>query len=604
LNNTASFKYIIITVFFCSIIISDSFSQTIDTALYRKDNLGSQKNRKKNTILDGNNIVTLAYNNGEMGQYPFSPSFRWPNDSTGLNYFDGLSLLIGAEAITNKGMSIHSLETYYREQMDNPNSYSGIPHTLLDEPLGFAPVSGYVSSSSDEFAKSNDPSTWPEKWPSALNLSESQNEKWINRLFPFSKSANLESFYVMDDSKDFEFTYPLPLARGRYYPIKSNAPKDGAPTSDELKYYYNPDIRKGLGLRVESSTFQWNTLKLKNALFVVNDIYNLSDYNYDKFALGLFVNSGIGGSTDNYDDIGIFDVQNNILAFYDHDGLVPGRPELRLGLCSIIFLETPGNVSNAIDDDDDSMVDESQTNGIDDDGDWDSNLNDIGKDGIANSNDEGEGDGIPTIGEPNFEVTDPDEVDMKRITAVNFSIIGGDIWPKNDEILWNILNSNSIDTVIRDDNIITVVASNGFSLPIQSKLRFSYAVIMGNDIPELYQNIKWAREAYSAGFTKESVEVGIQNNAKIKPNKIQLNQNYPNPFNPTTSISFNLPFQSDVSLKVYDLLGREIQTLHSGNLNSGLHRFSFNGSKLTSGIYFVKLISGDFSETKKMVLMK
>jgi len=604
MSNTASCKYIIITVFFCSILISDSFSQIIDTALYRKDNLGSQVNRKQ-TILDGNNIVTIAYNNGEIGQWPYSPSLKWPNDSTGLNYFDGLSLLIGAEAITNKGIQIHPLETYYREEMDNPNSYPGIPPSLLTEPLGFAPVSGYFNSSSSQFAKSNDPSTWPEKWPSALNLPESQNGKWINSLFPFSKSANLESFYVMDDSKDFEFTYPLPLARGRYYPIKYNEPKVGSTTSEELKLYYDPTIRKGLGLRIEAHTLQWNTPKLKNTLFIINDIYNLSSYSYNKIAVGLYLDPSLGGNNDNEGENAIFDSLNNILIFSDVNGFVPGRTNIRSGM---IYLETPGENSNSLDDDHDGIIDESQTNGIDDDGDWDVNLNDIGKDGIANTNDEGEGDGIPTIGEPNFEVTDPDEIDMKRITTVNTSKLVGktsdDIWPKNDEVVWKILSSNSINTGVQNNNIQVVTATNVFSLPVQNKIRFSYAVIFGKDSTEFYQNVKWAREAYGAGFTKESVEVGIQNKSNIKPGKIQLNQNYPNPFNPTTSISFNLPFQSDVSLKVYDLLGREIQTLHNGNLNSGIHRFSFNGSKLTSGIYFVKLISGEFSETKKMVLMK
>jgi len=584
------------------------FSQTIDTALYRKDNLGSIKNQKR-MVISGNNISTIIHNNGTIGKWPESPSFMWPNDSSGLNYIDGLTLLVSAEALTNKGQVIHPVETFYWEQMDNPFNFPGFPQSLSSEPLGFSPLSGYDNSEINFFARSDEPSSWPVIWSPALNLPESQNGNWLNRLFPFSQPANLETFYVMDDSKDFEFTYPFPSDRGRYYPVKNNEPTSGTTIPDELKQYtFNPSFRKGLGLRVESGTFQWNTSKLKNALFVINDIYNLSDFSYEKFVVGIYTDSGIGGTLDiESEEITYFDLVNNIAVLSDYGGKVPGRPDITLGIWGIVFIETPGNSNNSIDDDKDGIIDESQVNGIDDDNDWNLETDDIGADGLANTGDLGEADGIPTLGEPNFETTDADEIDMLRINSFSAIPVSDDgsesFWPKNDDVVWNTLNSNKISLFERGNDLKLIPSTNGLSLPVQSKIRLSYAIVFGIDSLDLVQNVKWAREAYSAGFTAGSIGVGVKEN-KMRPNKIQLNQNYPNPFNPTTSISFNLPFQSDVSLKVYDLLGREIQTLHNGNLNSGTHRFSFNGSKLTSGIYFVKLISGDFSETKKMVLMK
>ena len=83
-----------------------------------------------------------------------------------------------------------------------------------------------------------------------------------------------------------------------------------------------------------------------------------------------------------------------------------------------------------------------------------------------------------------------------------------------------------------------------------------------------------------------------------------LSQNYPNPFNPTTTFSFSIPRSENVSLKFYDILGNELETYINGNLNAGSYSVEFDGSKYSSGIYFYKLTSGSFTETKKMNLIK
>ncbi len=88
------------------------------------------------------------------------------------------------------------------------------------------------------------------------------------------------------------------------------------------------------------------------------------------------------------------------------------------------------------------------------------------------------------------------------------------------------------------------------------------------------------------------------------PESYILNQNYPNPFNPSTVITFNIPQQSRVSLKVYDMLGREVSVLANNDFSAGEHYVQFNAENLSSGVYFYNLVSGSFSETKKMVLLK
>lgn len=88
------------------------------------------------------------------------------------------------------------------------------------------------------------------------------------------------------------------------------------------------------------------------------------------------------------------------------------------------------------------------------------------------------------------------------------------------------------------------------------------------------------------------------------PEEFLLSQNYPNPFNPVTKIGYQLPINSSVTLKIYDVLGNEIETLVNKEQNSGRYEVEFEASKLTSGVYFYQLKSGSYLETRKMILMK
>lgn len=88
------------------------------------------------------------------------------------------------------------------------------------------------------------------------------------------------------------------------------------------------------------------------------------------------------------------------------------------------------------------------------------------------------------------------------------------------------------------------------------------------------------------------------------PNGFALSQNYPNPFNPSTRISFTIPQAGDVTLKVYDMLGREVAVLVNGTLPAGTHAATFDGTGMSSGIYLYELRSGNTRITNKMTLMK
>jgi len=103
--------------------------------------------------------------------------------------------------------------------------------------------------------------------------------------------------------------------------------------------------------------------------------------------------------------------------------------------------------------------------------------------------------------------------------------------------------------------------------------------------------------------------IGIQNISGEVPKSFSLGQNFPNPFNPSTKIRFQIPAiagttRGAVSLKIYDALGREIVTLVNEELNPGTYEIEWNAAKYTSGVYFYRLTSGDFSQTRKLVLVK
>ena len=94
------------------------------------------------------------------------------------------------------------------------------------------------------------------------------------------------------------------------------------------------------------------------------------------------------------------------------------------------------------------------------------------------------------------------------------------------------------------------------------------------------------------------------------PSQYILVQNYPNPFNPSTNINFSIPVSSFVTLKVFNIMGKEIEILVNENLYPGVYSFNFDAKDLASGIYFYKLTAGssreaeEFLEVKKMTLLK
>jgi len=107
--------------------------------------------------------------------------------------------------------------------------------------------------------------------------------------------------------------------------------------------------------------------------------------------------------------------------------------------------------------------------------------------------------------------------------------------------------------------------------------------------------------AYGGG---DSVAVGIVGNVPSLPDRFMLLQNYPNPFNAQTTIRFILPESQQVQLTIYDLLGRQVEMPVDEYREAGAHAITYDASRLSSGVYFARLESGESSKSIKMVLLK
>ena len=491
-------------------IISNAFityaQVTPETQKYREDPYGDPIYRKKGT-LDGNLVRTYFFNDGQVGHwvstgYP-GPSGEWPK-GTQHNYIDGCTPLVVSRVVApGNGQVIHPAETSYREEIDEDPLNPNIKWVTQ-------PVPGYVNPGSEEPAMSTKPLTWPTEWPSALNLTPEWNGYWYGYFGRGVENADVETFFVLDDSQDKEYTRE-PFF---YYPLLSDS------------------NRGGLGLRMEIRGFQWSHVLAEDIIFWHYDIVNISDFDYDSTFFGFYCDTGVGGSTDNGDDNASYDTKLDLVYAYDTDGIVPPT-NWKTGYLGYAFLESPGNGENGINDDEDNdingnpMIDERRDDGIDNDGDWltyiDLNGNgkwdaeeneplndDVGRDGVGPLDrqylgpDEGEGDGLPTDGEPNFDKTDKDESDQIGLTSLAIERLSNKgptaIWPKNDDVIWQRMNYYSFDTTIQNSNIQILFGSGPFPLDKNRRERFSVALVFGSDLEDLTFNKETVQEIYNANY--------------------------------------------------------------------------------------------------------
>lgn len=440
---------------------------------------------KKMGIHNGNLIRTIFYNQGEVARWPYQPSGEWPKGS-GNSYVDGITPLVAAEVVDVHGDTIHIVEAGYREMMQI--SPDGVEY-------GWQPLPGYCNYEQDSPAMSDNRDSWPQTWP---HLSSEWDGKWAG-YFGQKTNADQESFFVFDDAQDHRFDF---------YPNASDS------------------LRGGIGLRVEVRGFQWSHVLAEDVIFWHYDISNIGDNDLLNVYFGMYMDNGVGGPDDSLDDCAFYDTKIDIT--YAWDGDFQGQPGFvgTPGYVGYAFLESPGNPWDGIDNDEDGMIDERRDDGIDNDGDWicytDLNGNgiwdegeplndDVGEDGLGPLDinypgpDEGEGDGSPSDGEPNFDRTDKDESDQIGLTSVDLTVagLGGDITFEavGCEDLWRRMSAGHFDTTPKENvNSGIIYASGPFPLKAGLRQRFSMALLCGEDLDDLIRNKNTVQLIYNSNY--------------------------------------------------------------------------------------------------------
>lgn len=236
----------------------------VDTSLAQTGN----RTHRCRGLLDGNEVRTLLWNYGEIGDYPDEPTGCWLSDDQ--HYFDAITLMISVSTTDENGNRIHPLETQYYEFVDeSPEGY----------PWGFEPLPGYFNPYQESIALSNRPSTWPAFWPDKMNDQDDPGwpGQW-NSIFGkglINPLIDLESYYVMDDDDDEEWNF---------YP-------------DE-----NDPTRRGVGLEVSVRALQLSYPLLEDVVFWIYDIRNEGTHNYDSAYVGFYIVWSVGGIGDTDSD--------------------------------------------------------------------------------------------------------------------------------------------------------------------------------------------------------------------------------------------------------------------------------------------------------------
>jgi hypothetical protein len=211
------FHYLIILFMITALSVIDVYGQREPDP-----NVGNTDFRRQG-IMDGNLVRTIFVNWGEIAKWPESPSGEWPK-GTGHQYVDGVALVVQASTLDNQGNRIYPMETQYREFVDRGPE---------DQLWGWAPLPGYFNPQGNSPAISNNPSSWPNRWPDKedgwLNPNEVRNDRdddgnglvddvvfWNGFFGKGVFNADLETYFVFDDDPDEEWDfYPDPTDPSR-----------------------------------------------------------------------------------------------------------------------------------------------------------------------------------------------------------------------------------------------------------------------------------------------------------------------------------------------------------------------------------------------------
>jgi hypothetical protein len=303
----------------------------------------SGREYRRSAVMNGNQVRTVFGNWGVIGQpVDTRPRGSWKSDNNG--YLGDVSPFVAAE--------VKWQDTSFRSVVSSPVAR---PTALadLDPATGgnwtMEPVNGYFGAPPNEsIALSNNTASWPTFWPD--KLSDGVDPGWKgawNGYFGKRISADLETYFVMDDNNDKRFNFALNNARGIAF----------KPNASDLS-------RNGLGLDIRVRGMQWAQFLAQDNIFWLYEIVNTGTESYDRVAFGMLVGTYIGvtgsdGSPQEYDDDwSFYDVKTNITYTADFDRNTLRNPRWNqrfpVGMVGYAFLESPGNPFDGIDNDGDA----------------------------------------------------------------------------------------------------------------------------------------------------------------------------------------------------------------------------------------------------------
>ncbi|MGB2868949.1 MAG: hypothetical protein WBD36_10890 [Bacteroidota bacterium] len=486
----------------------------------------------KSWIMRGNKITTIVYNYGNIARPSTLGNVAdlvWNR----LGYGFEFTPLVAAKVLDSHGDTVHILDdgmwlsTQGGYSPDGTLKWGWLPKAGYSAP-GQADIAAWSQRSQVAGDLTRKPSAWPESWYNSIL----GRYVWPAFLGNDATTPDEEVYFVCDDYTNQKYLY---------YPFPSDSTK------------------RGLGLDLEVRFFQFNNPLAEDIVFLVYRVTNKSPKTLNEVYFGMHGDPHVGGPADYADDRAFFIPPRGSLAdpfpqrarsmvyAWDDDG--KGDGGLKPGYFGFKFLESPTNSEDGIDNDDDGIIDESPfndagtyidgitkplTTGIadtakyialfgslkprwsgDEDGDWDPAKDDVGFDGIAGTGDFGEGNGKPDVGydingnftsEPNFGIRDVHESDQIGLTsfyALPYTNSLPNV-PKNDVLYWQLLSSDSISidqTLLNSpgDNVF-VYGSGPFRLDPSGTQRFSIALLMGVDLPDLLLNSETSQRILEANY--------------------------------------------------------------------------------------------------------
>jgi len=468
----------------------------------------SDPTQRKSIILNGNRVESMVGNWGGIGAKTEPISGVWPRGSQHDHIFE-FSGLVAAEVPDSNG----NLVVIISDSYDDAGGTQGEFHPVTNIEYKYHPIPGYFNNEQgqDEFANWLNPESWPESWP---GRDATWDGNWNGFFGNNISRSDQEAMFYVDDVWNSEFPF---------FPYNDEA--------DSVR-------RRGLGIQLLTRFFQWAHPLAQDILFYYFEFSNAGDFDYKlpdynttepeyPIYFGGFGDIGPGGRGTS-DDNAWFDAEVDMFYGWDNDniGVWSVFREIPPGYMGWKFLESPGIQIDGIDNDTDGLIDEKRDNDAgalvfgpvgkygdpkehfegDEDGDWLVATDDVGADGSGPLDDGypgpdfGEGDGIPTQGEPNFGKLDNDESDQIGLTAASAPLYGS-VLVSDEEAMWPRLQPGYFEDPSQSVNQFWLFASGPISLLSKDTERFSTSFVFAFTERALFQVAGVAQRIFDSDYS-------------------------------------------------------------------------------------------------------